>query len=120
MITDSEGHFQIRDIPATLVPPGVYDLRIRGESTLSSLDSGVAIPSGSSPSVTTVSPERLRQGDIDANNLVDDLDLEALKASFGKLEIDDGYNPIADFNRDKVIDGQDFSRLAQNFGARGE
>ena len=117
--TDAEGNFQVSDVPPALVAPGIYDLRIRADGALSSLIPGVVVPSGNAASVTNLTPVILFQGDIDGNNAVNALDLAALKSSFGKLDTEEGYNSLADFNRDNVIDGQDFSRLAQNYGATG-
>jgi hypothetical protein len=121
---DPSGWFRVTDISPSIVPPGAYDLRVKGRGTLSSLAQGVSIPtisgSGNPPEVSPVSLGVLRDGDVDGNNAIDVLDLQALKAAFGRLAGEAGFNPEANFNSDTVVDVQDFSRLAQNLGERGK
>lgn len=119
--TDSQGAFQVTDIAPTLLAPGVYDLRVKGRRTLSSIAAGVTVPvAGAVPSISPVTLGALREGDLDGNNIVDDADLLELESSFGTLETQAGFNTDTDFNGDKVVDVLDFSRLAQNYGERGE
>ena len=122
--TDASGAFRITDLAPSLIPPGTYDLRVDSPRTLTSLARGVRIPaSGSSagpPPVTSISISSLRDGDIDGNNIIDQADLDALKASFGRLDSEPEFNTNADFNRDNAVDVLDFARLAQNFGSRGD
>ena len=59
-------------------------------------------------------------GDLNGDNLINEADLLALKSVFGarSKSVDGGM--AADLNRDGVIDGQDFSLMAVNYGRRGE
>jgi len=79
-------------------------------------------PSGpnQAPALLTASLESLLGGDVDGNNVVDNLDLVALKSSFARLTGEAGFNGNADFNDDRVVDAQDFSRLSWNFNQRRE
>ena len=52
--------------------------------------------------------------------MVDRRDLADLRAAFGQLRGADGYIEVADLNRDRVIDGLDFSLMARNLGKRGQ
>jgi hypothetical protein len=124
VVADATGAFRITDIALPLLPAGTYDLRIKSPRTLTSLASGVTMPSpgdaASSPPVVSISISSLRDGDIDGNNSIDQTDLNALKASFGRLESEPIFNTNTDFNGDGVVDVLDFARLAQNFGGRGD
>jgi hypothetical protein len=68
----------------------------------------------------SISISSLRDGDIDGNNSVDQADLDALKASFGRLDSESVFNTNADFNGDSAVDVLDFTRLAQSFGSSGD
>jgi hypothetical protein len=122
--TDATGTFRITDIAPSLLPPGIYDLRVASRRTLTSLAQGVTIPASgsptSSPPVVSISISSLRDGDIDGINSVDQTDLDALKSSFGRLNSESVFNTNADFNGDSAVDVLDFTRLAQNFGSSGD
>lgn len=124
VITDEQGIFRITNILPSVLPPGKYDLRIKGLHTLATLSPGVTLSSSSgpnqAPAPVSVSLENLLGGDVDGNNIVDSRDLLALKASFAKLTGETGFNGNADFNGDQVVDVQDFSSLSRNFNRRGE
>jgi hypothetical protein len=72
------------------------------------------------PAAVSVNSGNLRGGDIDGNNIIDNLDLLSLKASFGRLAGETGFNDNADLNRDGVVDAQDFSSMSRSFNQRGE
>lgn len=99
-------------------------MRIKGRHALATLSPGVAFsgPNGpnQAPAPISASLESLLGGDVDGNNIVDSLDLLALKASFARLTGETGFNGNADFNEDRVVDAQDFSSLSRNFNQRGE
>jgi hypothetical protein len=121
---NEQGLFRITDIPPSVLPPGRYDVRVKGSHTLTALSRGVTFPGpvgpNEDPASVAVHLGSLRSGDIDGNNIVDNLDLLALKTSFGRLTGDAGFNDNADFNRDRMVDVQDFSMLSRNFNRRGE
>ena len=118
---DGLGRFRITDIAPSLLPQGVYDLRVQSPGSLTSVIPGVALPSPESSLPSSPNFQvSLRGGDTDGNNVVDSLDLASLKASFGKLEGEKGYSRLSDLSGDGVVDGMDFSRMAQNLGERSE
>jgi Dockerin type I domain len=119
--TDEQGLFRITDIPPSVLPPGQYDVRVQGRRTLATLSQGVTFPGPSGmPAAVSVNSGNLRGGDIDGNNIIDNLDLLSLKASFGRLAGETGFNDNADLNRDGVVDAQDFSSMSRSFNQRGE
>ena len=124
VVSDENGRFRIADISPTILPPGPYDVRVKARNTLGSRASGVRIPASDSelfaPQTLAVAWDSLRYGDVDDNHVVDDTDVAALKTSFGRRPGDSGFNSQADFNSDQVVDGQDFSLLAQNYLNRSQ
>ena len=118
IILDGNGGFRIADISPTILPPGHYDVRVKGRHTLGSRASLVTIPPSDS---TAASPAlavewgSLRFGDADDNHVVDAADLEVLKASFGRKLGESRFDSRVNFNADQVVDGQDFSLLAENY-----
>ncbi|MDE2844594.1 MAG: dockerin type I repeat-containing protein [Chloroflexota bacterium] len=123
--SDKTGSFSVSDISPQLIPSGIYDLRLKGESTLSAAQNGKNIDtSGESaselPYVVNADFGALPGGDLNGDNLINEADLLALKSVFGarSKSVDGGM--AADLNRDGVIDGQDFSLMAVNYGRRGE
>lgn len=70
--------------------------------------------------VTTFqTPQRLIGGDANGDCRVDGRDLAIFGPVFGKIRSDLGFDEEMDFVRNGVIDGDDFARLAANFG-RGD
>jgi lysophospholipase L1-like esterase len=70
--------------------------------------------------VTTFpTPQRLIGGDANGDCRVDGRDLAIFGPVFGKNRSDLGFDEEMDFVRNGVIDGDDFARLAANFG-RGD
>ena len=124
LVSDANGRFRIADISPTILPPGPYDLRVKARNTLGSRATRVTIPDSDSEffasGALAVEWDSLRYGDVDDNHGVDDADVAALKTSFGRRPGESGFNSQADFNSDKVVDGQDFSLLAQNYLSRSQ
>ena len=124
LFSDGNGRFRIADISRTILPPGLYDVRVKGRHTLGSRASQVRIPAADSELFASralvVEWEPLRYGDVDDNHVVEDADVEALKTSFGRRRGEPRFNAQADFNSDQVVDGQDFSLLAQNYLNRSQ
>lgn len=125
LTADGLGGFTVKDLPRELIPPGVYDLRVKGVGALSGLVPAVSVDTsgaapGNLPAPVVADFGVLPNGDLNGDNLVDGADLAALKSGFGKDAADAAFNPAADFNRDQVVDGQDFSLLAANLDRIGE
>ena len=124
LVTDGKGSFRIADISRNILPPGLYDVRVKARHTLVSRASRVRIPASdpgliASPALA-VKWDSLRHGDLDDNNVIDGADLAVLKASFGRRTGESSFNFEADFNSDQVVDGQDFSILAQSYLNRSQ
>lgn len=122
---DSRGFFTLRDFRLSLIPQGTYDLRIMGQGTLSHLHKNlkIEVPNrqpGGSPQLIRLILGPLASGDLDGNNVVNDSDLWELASSFGREAHRAETGALADFNNDGVVDGQDFSLMAANYGRRGE
>ncbi len=64
-------------------------------------------------------PQRLRDGDANGDCRVDGRDLAIFGPVFGKSKASLGFDQEMDFVKDGAIDGDDFARLAANFG-RGD
>ena len=61
-------------------------------------------------------PRTLISGDANGDCRVDGRDLSIFGPVFGKARKDLGFDEEMDFVKDGVIDGNDFARLASNFG----
>ncbi len=119
------GEFQVADVAQSLVPNGVYDIRVKGSDTLSILKGSVSIEGPKeggtrSTEVIVLDLAPLPLGDLNGDNRVDDDDLALLRYDFGNLATngDDEFSP--DLNYDGVVDAQDFSLMAANHGLTGE
>ena len=69
--------------------------------------------------LTTIEMGLMRAGDANDDNVVEVLDFSILKATFGRLHTDPGYDDRADFTGDLLVDTLDFSALKANFGVAG-
>ena len=125
LTADRRAGFIVKDLPGELIPPGVYDLRVKGVGALSrrapavTVDTAGATPDNR-PVIVAVDFGALPYGDLNGDNRVDRADLSAFKPGFGQTGKGGAFNPAADFNGDKVVDSQDFSLLAVNFNRMGE
>ncbi len=110
--TDASGFFTV---PVTTLPNGVYTWWVKGGSWLAS--SGQVTLSGAP--VTQQELGLQRAGDVNNDNLVDITDFTLVRASFGKVCGDAGYNGQADWTGDCLVDITDFTLLRSNFGQPG-
>jgi hypothetical protein len=91
-------------------PSGTYSLRATASGFLSALGP-VAISAGGSTSMPTI---RLLAGDIDSNNVIDQLDALTIGMSYNT------NNPAAaDLNNDNTINVLDLEALAENYRTTG-
>ena len=65
---------------------------------------------------TYSTPQNLIGGDANGDCRVDGRDLAIFGPVFGKARNDKGFDEEMDFVKDGVVDGDDFARLAGNFG----
>ncbi|MCS6923249.1 MAG: PQQ-binding-like beta-propeller repeat protein [Fimbriimonadales bacterium] len=91
-------------------PVGVHDVKIRIHNSLFGRVSNVHLEVDQPAQIQV----RLLNGDVDANNIVDDADLLYILLSFGS------HAPEYDLNGDDVIDDSDLLIVLFNFGAVGE
>jgi len=105
--TSDEGKFEI-----TRIAPGTYDIKVKHTRSLANLVEGVVMEA----SETQVDFGTLREGNCNGDTTIDITDFSLLRASFGRMVGEEGYNDSCDFNRDGIVDITDFSLLRQNFG----
>ena len=98
------------------VPPGTYDVAIKGSKNLRVLLKNVAV-SGS----TALADVTLPAGDADSNNTVDIGDFGILVNAYGGQAnaAGSGYDPTADFDYNGVVDIGDFGLLVNEYGNSG-
>ena len=121
IVIDRNGEFRIADIAPSLVPAGIYDLRVKGDRNLARVIRSVVFPATGSPQpLLHIDPPILPAGDVDGSNIVDAGDVLILRNSFGQASSDPVFDDKVDLNRDGIVDVQDFSILSRNFGLRGD
>ena len=98
-----------------LTPPsGTFDLRIKGEHTLSNLRESVTLPAGG-----IVDLGLLREGDANNDNRVSGIDFSLLATAYGASTSSPNWDSRVDFNDDERVSAADFSLLASNYGMQG-
>ncbi len=106
VVTDDSGRFAIDGLQ-----PGVFDISVKNDRSLSRLIGGVTLSSGT----TELDFGLLLEGDANNDDLVNISDFSVLATGFYPA-----HDERADFNRDGLVNINDFSLLAVNFGTRGE
>jgi alpha-tubulin suppressor-like RCC1 family protein len=97
------------------IPQKAYTVHIQGAKWLAK-NVAVNTSSGSVSGVTAT----LLPGDINGDNTVNITDLGLLADSFGKSNLQVGFNPNADLNGDNTVNILDLGLLADNFGKSGD
>lgn len=72
-----------------------------------------------SPSATVSEAERkalMEMGDVNGDGVIDQKDMDLLKAAWGAFRGEPGYNEACDLNHDDVIDASDLAILSRNYG----
>jgi hypothetical protein len=112
MTTNSSGYFT-----ATVgtLANGNYNWWVKGPRYLAA--SGTISLSGAQ--TTTQEMGLMKVGDVNNDNIIDITDFSLLRATFGKVCGDTGYNGNADLTGDCIVDITDFSLLRGNFGQSG-
>jgi hypothetical protein len=110
--TDASGFFTV---PVTTLPNGVYTWWAKGTSWLAS---GGSLTLAGAP-VTQQEMGLQLAGDVDNGNQVDINDFTFLRATFGLVCGNGGYDGRADFTGNCVVDTSDFTLLRGNFGQTG-
>ncbi len=110
--TDASGSFRVN---VAGLPNGTYDWRVKGPQYLSK--SGTVVIDGS-PQVN-FEVGLMLVGDINNDDVVNVVDFNMMKLTFGKTVGDPGYDARADFNGDQGINITDFNLEKNNFGQTG-
>ena len=93
------------------VLPGIYDIVAASDHTLANVKRDVRIAAP----VTIVNMCVLREGNSDGNDFVDIDDFSLFVEHFMTNCDDQGYNPLADFDRNCLVDIDDFTFIVENF-----
>ncbi|HEV2987281.1 MAG TPA: dockerin type I domain-containing protein, partial [Candidatus Angelobacter sp.] len=117
-------------VPWTPVFPDPFYVSVCGDEAPTSADSALAIKANSKlPGSLQVIPELPASGgvvhcmashisgDVNGDGVVNCVDLEAVKASFGKKLGQPGFNPKADVNGDGIVNVLDLSIVAKQVPA---
>lgn len=112
---DHTGTFYLGAHAVEGFPPGVYDIWVKHEQSLSSTVSNITLIEGSND----VDIPILRMGDANGDNIINIQDFSLLAAAFGSSNGQAAYNSAADFNGDGLVNIADFSLLAASFGQVG-
>ena len=102
--------------PLADLEPGIYDVYIKGQSSIAVKVTSVELLPGQ---LRSVSNFVLREGDIDHNDVVDGADFSTFAPAYNTATGTSGYVGAADFNQSAFIDMLDFSLLASNFNSSG-
>lgn len=108
----NSGTFVVR----TLVPDGVYDIAIKGDTTLRRVLKNVNITF----SETTLPVANLVNGDCDGSNAITTDDYLILSNAFDTVRGGTGFDPRADLNKDGAVTTDDYLTLSANFDREGE
>jgi hypothetical protein len=112
--TDPTGNGSMVPIDVSSLPPGYYDISVKGYSQLRKVFSGKPFFLIEHFYDLTTDGEFLKSGDTIDDNYVNLLDLKQTEA---KLYTDDLKN---DLNRDGIVNSLDVSNLVYNFNVNGE
>ncbi|MBI2036473.1 hypothetical protein HYT17_02495 [Candidatus Microgenomates bacterium] len=112
-------HFRkLVDLPADL-PDGIYELLLKGASTLRRTFGNITIGKGRETFVPFDPNKPLLSCDLNNDNLINMLDLNQLYTDIKKPKTEH-KDSLADITRDGTIDIFDHNFCVQNFGKEGE
>jgi hypothetical protein len=120
--TNTSGYFTIN---VGNMPLGNYTWRVKGPNGTPNTNTvpgflaitGTLTLAGASS--TGVEMGVLRAGDANNDNVVDVIDFNIMKGSFGLVNGAPGFDPKGDINGDDVVDILDFNLIKGNFGQPG-
>ena len=110
MTTDASGNFTV----TTGLADGSYNWSLKGQRNLANAGTLTLAGGNSSPEMGA-----MKAGDCNNDNIVNVLDFNILKTTFGKAQGDPGYDARADFTRDQQVNISDFNLQKTNFGQPG-
>lgn len=111
LTTDNNGFFTLDSGPMQY---GSYQWRVKGPKYLANV--GTATLSGNT---LTIEMGLMRVGDANNDNIVNVVDFNIMKVTFGKGIGEPGYDDRADFTGDQAVNVSDFNLLKINFGQGG-
>jgi hypothetical protein len=114
LTTDASGYFTV---PLGYPGNGVHTWRVKNPVFLA--NSGTVEWTGANAPMAVTEMGIMRAGDANNDNLVDVIDFNILKGTFGLVNGQPDYDPTADFNGDNVVDILDFNLIKGNFGQPG-
>ncbi len=104
-----------------LVVPGLdgyYDVVVRPTGAISHERSAVSLrPHAAKELLFTA--DQFREGDVDANDRIDQADLDRVVAAYGKVVGDAGFDAAADLDRDGEVTVLDISATVRGLGLVG-
>ncbi len=112
LITDASGVFTV---PVSGLDAGAYNWRVKGPKYLAK---GGAIDLTGAP-VTNLEVGQMLVGDANNDNLVNIVDFNTLKISFGKQAGQPGYDDRTEFTGDQIVNIVDFNLEKRTFGLPG-
>lgn len=71
-----------------------------------------------SPLILEITTDEPLTGDLNFDGIVDLSDIFVFTQSYGLTSNDPGFNMLADFNNDSIVDGKDYDILRKNIGKR--
>ncbi len=74
--------------------------------------------SDGSMNVLTADVASLCAGDVNDDGVIDNNDLNMVKAAFGQSSTQPGYNPAADIDRNGIINITDLSYVSKSLGCK--
>ena len=120
--TDASGFFTV---PVGSLASGSYNWRVKGPSGGANTGTTPGYLAGSGTvTLTGVASQQAemgvqKAGDVNGDNVVNISDYTALKATFGYLNTDPGYDGRCDYDGNSTIGLADFTALKTNFGQLG-
>jgi hypothetical protein len=95
----------------------VFEIPLSARPGIGSVDASVYTPSGAPFSPGKSGPFEISLfGDLNGNGKVDMADIAIAAAAFGSYPGHSRWNPVADVNKDHIINLRDIAPIAQRFG----
>lgn len=113
--SDTDGTAQMKPIDISMVPPGNYDIGVKGYSHLREVFPDFLFFSHEFNIDLTISGKMLLAGDTTSDNMINSLDL-----SYMIKNLYSGASIKNDLNRDGIVNSLDISNLATNLYLKGK
>jgi hypothetical protein len=110
--TDASGFFSV---PVGMVANNTYNWRVKNPKFIAN-GSTVAL---TGTITTNLEMGLMKAGDCNNDNVINIVDFNVVKASYGKSQGDPGYDDRADLNGDHIVNIVDFNMVKGNLGTSG-